>query len=50
MAVAVDVINAKLHPLQHLEIIVHDKLLGEPRIQAVQDHLCAPELVYKIRQ
>lgn len=49
IGVVVNVINAKLQPLHHLEIIVEDKLLGELWIQVVQDHLCAPKLVQKER-
>lgn len=47
IGVVVNVKNTKLQPLHHLKIIVDDKLLSEPWIQAVQNHLCAPKLIHK---
>lgn len=47
IGVIVNVINAKLQPLHHLEIVVNNKLLGKLWIQAVEDHLGAPKLMHK---
>lgn len=47
IGVIVNIIHAKLQPLDHLEIVVNNKLLGKLWIQAVQDHLCAPKLIHK---
>ena len=44
VGVVVDVIHAELQLLQCLKEVVHFKLLGEPWIKAVQNHLCPPKL------